>query len=152
MKQKPVSIGVDIGGTHITCAAVRMADDYFSTRWFLNNYQKQSGKEIAGVKYLAEKAKTDTFAKILFTQFGQNLAECLGPWLRQFEAEMLIIGGNIAHTLPLFEPSFQEGLKKTGVAIQIATSHLMENAALIGSARLMDDVFWEKVSVELPHI
>lgn len=129
-----------------------IADDYFSTRWFVEAYQKQTGAKIAGVKPIMEAAATDAFVRSLFAQFGENLAECLAPWLKTFGAEILIVGGNIANALPLFETGFEEGLKKVGIAVPIAASTLMEKAALIGSARLMDDMFWEKVAQDLPHI
>jgi glucokinase len=129
-----------------------IADDYFSTGWFIREYQKQTGKEVEGVKELMEMAGSDYHVKGLFAQFGHNLAECLSPWLRSFDAEILIVGGNIAHALPLFEAGFQKELQKAGVSIKIVASRLFENAALLGSARLLDDEFWGKVSVELPNI
>lgn len=129
-----------------------IADDYFSTGWFVREYEKETGEKIAGVKELVEKTNTDALAKKLFTQFGHNLAECLGPWLQKFSTEILIIGGNIAHALPLFEPVFQDDLTKQGLSVKIAPSKLAEHAALIGSARLLDDPFWEKVSAQMPNI
>lgn len=129
-----------------------ICDDYFSTRWFGTAYQKETGMEITGVKDLMSKAGTEAFVRGLFIQFGENLAECLAPWIRQFQAEILILGGNIAHALPLFESSFQAGLKAAGIEVPVRRSQLMERAALLGSARLVDDVFWEKVAQELPHL
>lgn len=129
-----------------------IADAYFSTGWFVREYAKYSGATIAGVKELMEQAGTDALARQLFAQFGCNLAECLAPWLRSFGAGVLIIGGNISHALPLFEGEFRKGLLQAGVSVKVALSALHEHAALIGGARLLDDVFWEKVSVRLPHI
>ncbi len=129
-----------------------IADDYFSTRWFVSEYQKRTGVGVSGVKALMSRASTDTSAEGLFLEFGQNLAACLAAPLRNFGAEVLVVGGNIAHTLPLFEPSFREGLVRAGVPVKIRLSHLMENAALLGSARLLDDSFWDKVSERLPNL
>ncbi|MBC7773942.1 MAG: ROK family protein [Phycisphaerae bacterium] len=129
-----------------------IADDYFSTRWFIGEYQKQVGVTISGVKELIEKTNTDAVARNLFLQFGQNLADCLAEPLQKFGAEVLIIGGNIAHALPLFGSAFRGGLDKSGVTVKVVVSKHSEHAALIGSARLLDDVFWEKVSARLPNI
>lgn len=129
-----------------------IADDYFSTGWFVREYRKATGKNISGVKELMEQAGVDGLAKNLFTRFGRNLAECLAPPLKTFGAEILIIGGNISHALPLFGDDFREGLKESGVSAKTAVSRLQEHAALIGAARLLDDEFWEKVSEHLPHI
>lgn len=129
-----------------------IADDYFSTRWFIGEYKQQAGMSIVGVKDLMDRTNTDPIAKGLFAQFGQNLAECLANPLRTFGAEILIIGGNIAHALPLFGQTFRDGLGKSGVSVKVVLSRHMEHAALIGSARLMDDAFWIKVSEQLPNI
>lgn len=129
-----------------------LADDYFSTRWFVGAYQKQTGQHISGVKELLEKADSDALVRDLFNRLGQNLAECLTPWLRAFEAEILIVGGNIAHALPLFEASLAKGLQAGGLAIPIKPSQLLETAALLGSARLLDNVFWKQVTTELPSL
>lgn len=129
-----------------------IADAYFSTGWFVREFEKHHGEKIEGVKDIIEKAGIDSFVDALFARFGRNLAECLAPWLQSFGAEILLIGGNIAHTLPLFEADFRKGLEHAGVSLKIAPSRLMEHAALIGSARLLDDAFWGKVSAELPGI
>ena len=129
-----------------------IADDYFSTRWFVGEYEKQTGKVITGVRELIERVDTDAIARNLFLQLGQNLAECLWQPLQKFGAEVLILGGNIAHALPLFEAEFQAGLQKNGVLVKTIQSKHMEHAALIGSARLLDDAFWAKVSERLPNL
>jgi len=129
-----------------------IADDYFSTRWFVGEYEKQAGQKISGVKELMDKTHTDAIAKGLFVQFGQNLADCMAVPLQKFDAEVLIIGGNIAHALSLFGDRFQEGLEKAGVPDKVVVSMHSEHAALIGSARLLDDAFWERVSARLPNI
>lgn len=129
-----------------------IADDYFSTRWFVGEYKKQTGMTIKGVKELMDKTDTDEIARKLFSQFGQNLAACLAVPLQKFGAEVLIIGGNIAHALPLFEKELKKGLENAALPVKIVISRHMENAALIGSARLLEDGFWDKASKRLPNI
>lgn len=129
-----------------------IADDYFSTKWFLQEYEKQTGERVDGVKTLLDRAGMDAAAKGLFIQLGRNLAECLTPWLKKFDAEVLVIGGNIAHALPLFEAVFHHDLEKQGVSVRLAPSKLEEHAALLGGARLLDDNFWEKAAAHLPKI
>jgi glucokinase len=129
-----------------------IADEYFSTRWFIGAYQKQTGETLSGVKALIEKADTDPIARGLFAQFGQNLADCMASPLQTFGAEILILGGNIAHALPLFGDKFQEGLLRAGLTAKVVVSRHSEHAALIGSARLLEDTFWNKVAARLPNI
>jgi glucokinase len=129
-----------------------IADEYFSTRWFTAAYEKLSGIKLAGVKELMEMAENDRSVRHLFEQFGQNLAECLGPWLLRFQADKLVVGGNISNALPLFGPVLTENLRSGGCSTQVVASRLKESAALIGAARLLDDGFWARVFPELPKI
>lgn len=122
-----------------------IADEYFSTRWFLNEYQKRTGVNISGVKQLAELAKNDLTAKELFNDFGKNLGTFLVPWVQKFKAECIVLGGNISNSFPLFESELMSEFKILDFQPEIVISELDENAALIGSARLCDDAFYKRL-------
>jgi glucokinase len=127
-----------------------IADDYFSTRWFLGEYKKITGKQLSGVKELAELAPDDKVISGLFNEFGDNCAGFLAPWLKKFRAEVLVIGGNISHAYDLFGDVFEKRLKKEDCHTKVALSKLKEEAALLGSAYLLDDDFWKSVQHALP--
>lgn len=127
-----------------------IADDYFSTRGLLSRYKKQTGKDMRGVKELAQLASVDKIVADLFTDFGDNAGFFLAPWLKRFRAEILVIGGNISHAYDLFGNIFEERLKKENCFCKVAISKLKEDAALLGSAYLLDDDFWESVQHALP--
>lgn len=122
-----------------------IADEYFSTRWFLKEYRKQTGREISGVQELAQLSVKDPIAKEFFNDFGRNLGTFLIPWTRKFNAECIVIGGNISKSYPLFKNELNKQFQEEEVEIMIHISGLDENAALIGSARLCDDLFFEKL-------
>jgi glucokinase len=122
-----------------------IADDYFSTRGLLGRYRKITGKELKGVKELAALAGSDKKVTALFEDFGENLAIFLAPWLIGFEAEILVIGGNISHAYNLFGEVFESSLRKEKCSCKVALSNLKEDAALLGSAYLLDDDFWKSV-------
>jgi glucokinase len=122
-----------------------IADEYFSTRWFLNEYRNQTGKEISGVKELVELAESDENAKRLFNDFGKNLAVFLISWIQKFNADCIVMGGNISKSYSLFESALKSEFKNRGIEPEIVISELDENAALIGSAGLCDDVFYTKL-------
>ncbi len=122
-----------------------IADEYFSTRWFLNEYKNQSEKEISGVKELAELAANDETAKEMFSLFGKNLGSFLIPWIQKFKAECIVMGGNISNSFPLFKSALLSEFTTLDYQPEIAISELDENAALIGSARLCDDAFYQKL-------
>jgi len=127
-----------------------IADDYFSTRGLLSRYKKLTGKELNGVKELASMAATDKVVADLFTDFGDNAGIFLAPWLKVFKAEILVIGGNISHAYNLFGDVFERRLKKENCFCEVAISKLKEDAALLGSAYMLDDDFWKSVQHALP--
>ena len=127
-----------------------IADDYFSTRGLLSRYKSRTGKELNGVKELAGLAVSDKIASDLFTDFGDKLGLFLTPWLERFRAEILVIGGNISHAYNLFGEVFEGRLKKENCNCEVALSKLKEDAALLGSAYLLDDEFWKSVQHALP--
>ncbi|MCX6335033.1 MAG: ROK family protein [Bacteroidia bacterium] len=127
-----------------------IADDYFSTRWFIGQYKDATGKEIKGVKELADLAGTDKTASDLFTDFGNRLGIFLAPFLLNFHAEILVIGGNISHAFNLFGKVFEESLKRKKCNCKVALSALKEDAAILGSAYLLDDEFYKSVQHALP--
>jgi glucokinase len=127
-----------------------IADDYFSTRGLLTRYKKLSGKELSGVKELAAMAEKNKMVADLFTDFGDNAGLFLAPWLKKFRAEILVVGGNISHAYNLFGNVFEDRLKKKNCFCEVAISKLKEDAALLGSAYLLDDDFWKSVQHALP--
>jgi len=129
-----------------------IADDYFSTRWYIARWEEVSGEKVNGVKPVADHAKTEEKAQAIFTEFGTNLGTFLGPWLKSFGADKLVIGGNVTGAYNLFGPAFEAVLKQQGVNTKIVLSGLKEDAAIIGSARMIDPEFFEKVKPVLPKM
>ncbi len=123
-----------------------IADDYFSTRGLVNRYAKLSGKMLKGAREVAEAAKTDEVAKAVFSDFGSKLVDLLKPWLRRFEVESMVIGGNISNAHQLFFPALLVCLQREGLRVKVSVSELRDKASIIGSARLVEPVFWERVS------
>jgi glucokinase len=127
-----------------------IADDYFSTRGLLGRYKNITGKELSGVKELAELASQNKTASDLFTDFGDNAGLFLAPWLKKFKADILVIGGNISQAYTLFGDALENRLKKENCNCAVALSKLKEDAALLGSAYLLNDDFWKSVQHALP--
>ncbi len=128
------------------------ADDYFSTRGFLNRYFEKTGIQVHGVKELAQLADKQSDAKDLFDDFGAKLGMFLLPWMVKFGVEVLVIGGNISNAYPLFGESMKNYLKTNGSDIRIAVSELKESASMIGSAVLVDETYFERVKSLLPQM
>jgi len=136
-----------------------IADDHFSTRWFIGSYRKITGEDITGVKELAEMAEGYMIrdeglpsgayglhpASRIFNEFGSNMGAFLAPWLLKFHAGCLTIGGNISNSYSLFEKPFLQSLHDQGCNIPVFISELGELAGIIGAARLCDDSFYSRL-------
>ncbi len=119
-----------------------IADDYFSTRWFLERFYECSGQNVKGVKEMTE---GDPCTKNIFKEFGGNLGLFLSSWLLKFDAGCLVIGGNIANRYHLFEEPLRMTLEQNCCRIPVFISSLGEKTAIAGAARLCDDSFYNRL-------
>ncbi|MCJ8164380.1 ROK family protein [Pontibacter sp. E15-1] len=111
-----------------------IAEEYLSTRAFVQAYQRLSGKTVPDVKALAARCPHDADARQVFQGFAEDLALFLEPYLRQHTPEAVIIGGNIANAWELFMPITKRALAARGLTVPIYHATLAEDAALIGAA------------------
>ncbi|MRT93817.1 ROK family protein [Ancylomarina sp. 16SWW S1-10-2] len=129
-----------------------IADDSFSTRWFIKRYKEETGLDVSGARPIAEAADTNPKAAEIFNQYGSNMGEFLGPWLKKFDAKVLVMGGNVVGAYNLFGPAFEAALKLQGVNTRIELSSLKEDAAIIGSARMLDSEYWNTIKATIPKM
>lgn len=128
-----------------------IADDYFSTRWFLSKYKESTGDNgIGGVKEIVD--TNSAISLQLFEEFALNFSEFMLPHLTKFDADLLVIGGNISKAHHLFIPAFIQNLKEKGCDISVAIMDNTEKACIIGSSYLFKTDFWNKVKEELPEL
>lgn len=118
-----------------------IAEDYISSRWLLNEYHQRTGQRLGEVKNIGELAeKQDTVALELFAELGEALGEVLAPWLRDFDAERMVIGGNIRKAHPYFLPALRACLQQNNIKTSIHISSRGENSALSGAAWICKSV------------
>lgn len=110
-----------------------VAEEYFSTRWFLERYKQKTGSILSGVKELAELSNQDESARDCFSEFGKNLNDLIQNRYAPAVPRTIIIGGNISNAAELFFPILQQQL---GSDYEIKRASLGEHAALIGAAYL----------------
>lgn len=108
----------------------RMAEEYLSTRWFIKTYQQQTGKQVSGVKELADRYHEDETVRKIFMEFSTNLGELLQHCLHTFNIQAIIIGGNISNAYSLF---IDEVMKQLPADAIIKKAILGEQAAMIGA-------------------
>ena len=120
-----------------------LGDDYFSTRWCVKRYKEITGKKTSGVKEIAD-ANNDS-SKMVFVEFGTNMAEFMLPYLIKYQPDLIILGGNVSKASKLFLPALKNKIEDAGLHVDFEISDVLEEAAIIGSAKLFDSYFWEQV-------
>jgi glucokinase len=118
-----------------------MADELFSTRGLVHLYQKVSGNLAINALEIFELSKHDVLARKTFELFGKELGSFLNPYLETFGAEVLVLGGNISNA---FE-AFKEPLMSELSIDEVLLSGLMDHAALIGGALLIEDAYYAEL-------
>jgi len=121
-----------------------IAEDYLSTRWFLQAYRELTGEEIRGVKELTELDGSRDGVHALFEEFAGNLAKFISDKAGEYSAAVVVLGGNISNACEYFLPALNQTLKDKHSSLQIRIAELKEDAALIGAASCLRDL-------EKPH-
>jgi glucokinase len=117
-----------------------IAEDYVSVRGLLSHYKSLSGSDLNNGLELYNLAKNgDQQAIQVFERMGEDLATVAIPWIANFTADHIIIGGKIANASDLFLSSFNKTIQKSGCEIQISISNDNEVAALLGAVSFLCD-------------
>lgn len=64
------------------------------------------------------------------------------PYLIKYRPELIVLGGNISKASSFFLPVLNQKIQQAGLEVEVQVSELMEDAAIIGSAKLFDADFW----------
>ncbi len=112
-----------------------IADDYFSTRWFISRWKEKTGSTVSGVRDIVTTPGKDEAVQELFEEFTDNLSEFVYPWLMSFEPDVFVIGGNIAKASGFFLEKLILKLREKGVLnTQVKICELWDQAPVIGAA------------------
>lgn len=115
-----------------------IADDYFSSRWFIGRYKELTGENVDGVAALVQTITHDpgNAALQVMKEFADALTRFIEPYVMQFRPGCLIIGGSISLASQYFVPQISESLSKLNCEVRI--SALFDKAAMTGAAFLLN--------------
>jgi len=112
-----------------------IADDYFSTRWFVRQAKQDLDIQVNGVRELIEQAPSN-YLPSLFDKFTHNLFRFLMPYAKEFEAETIVIGGNITKAWSYFGHLLNQKFQAQNMMVQPTV--LNEKAIMLGAAKVFE--------------
>lgn len=115
-----------------------IADEYFSTRWFVKRYRELTGTTVKDVKALTDLYQTDANVKTIFAEFVKNLVVFLEGFVKAEKPQVIVMGGNIAQCSDLFLSDLSAQLATKAITVPIVRAELGEEAAILGAASLFE--------------
>lgn len=113
-----------------------IAEDYLSTRWFVKRYETLTGRTVKNVKEMIGRLPEEPVVQTVMNEFAVNLATFLTGFVRRENAEMVVLGGNIANAADLFMPALTAALAANDIHVPVKKAALGETAAIIGAASI----------------
>lgn len=107
-----------------------IVEDSVSTRAIQGYYRKRTGAthEVAEI---AAAASRDSVASEAFIEFGRHLGLAMRITLCPFAPDVVVLGGGISHSAPLFLSTALDQLH--GLKVELRISALFDHAALVGA-------------------
>lgn len=110
-----------------------IAEDYLSTRWFVQRWKELTGETIDGVKEINHLPAINENAKQVMDEFAANLSKFLLDFIYNESPSAVIIGGNIAKAYNRFAPEVTSIIQAKYPTIKIEQAILGEEAPLTGA-------------------
>jgi glucokinase len=108
-----------------------IVEDKISTRALKHAYAERKGqeREVASIAHYAIGGDPDAVA--VFHEFGKTLGVAIKRLLADFAPDVVVLGGGISRSAPLFLDAVTEELKETQIEVRVAM--LGDNAPLAGA-------------------
>ena len=108
-----------------------IVEDQISTRALQRAYKERTGqeREVASIAHYA--IGGDAVSIAVFEEFGRNLGVALKKLLKDFAPDVVVLGGGISRSAPLFLAAAKAELEGTKFEVRIA--ELADNAPLAGA-------------------
>lgn len=117
----------------------KLFDDYASKRGIEETYKKMCNKTL-GVKEIAIEARTGkACAKEVFEKIGELIGSFMRSIVLEFNADCIVLGGQISNAFDLFGNSLKKELCKDKRELFVLKANNLNESSLLGAARLLFD-------------
>lgn len=110
-----------------------IAEDYLSSRWFVNWIKQELNIQVDGVKEIVSNPEIMRKGSSVFDLFANNLADFIENQHKEFKVDKIILGGNISKAHSFFLDKTLHYLQTKGLDIPIEVSQLGEKSAVFGA-------------------
>ncbi len=138
---RPVTAGPQVppsGSVHLLTVNGSPLEDVVSSRAIKRRYAAATGVMDVDVRGVAQRASAgEPAARDVFHAAFTALGQALAPWLRRFQASVLVVGGSIARSWDLVEDPLNAGIRSQWAAatgLCVVPAERPEQAPLIGAA------------------
>ena len=113
----------------------RPVEETVSRRGLLARYRADRSEVDLDVEHVAARARAgEAAARRTFAEVMAALGEFLAPWLGEFGASCLVVGGTIARAWDLIDPALRPALAGLPRLEVVALAANLDDAALLGAA------------------
>ena len=70
----------------------------------------------------------------MFDEYADSFAEFILKYVKYYDPEVLVIGGNISKAYPYFSERLNQILEENRIELKIEISEIFEDAAILGAA------------------
>ena len=97
----------------------RTIDDYISARGLEKLAERYLGRKADGKELYGLCMQDDPAAKAVYSEFGDELAECLMPFIDSFSPDTVVLGGQIGKSFPYFGKRLSSECTRRNVRLYI---------------------------------
>jgi glucokinase len=119
-----------------------IVEDKISRRGILTRYKELAGEKLSAdldVKQIAFQGfeHKDRISLRVFNEFGLTLGHVLKPIVTDFEAECLVLGGQISKSFSLFATPLRKQLQEVSSLKKISRARFIDLSPLYGAAKIV---------------
>lgn len=123
------------GFVHVLTHAGRDLEDWMSRRALRRAYANATGRDADVIDIAALARAGDPVALEVWQTAVAAMTATIGPWIRRFGADIVVIGGAIARSWDLVGPLTTAGFAAASAPVEVVPAEHPDDAALFGAAR-----------------